>query len=205
MTVPDQNQSTTAPWARALSFPAVLRDGRRVRIRPITPADKTRIVEALGAMSARTRFLRFHAPRTGFTPDELRRLTELDFENHVAWGALAEDQPGRPGVAVARFSRNEAAPDTADFSITVVDAWQRSGLGSLLLQTLLVSAAELKLRRLRGTVLRGNTAALRMFERFGGRSLRPDGDAVVVEIPVMPDHRTPRMSQEVLIRQPVAG
>ena len=205
MTVPDHDQNTTAPWARALSFPAVLRDGRRVRIRPITPADKTRIVDALGAMSARTRFLRFHAPRTGFTKDELRRLTELDFENHVAWGAIAEHEPGRPGIAVARFSRDQAAPDTADFSITVVDAWQRSGLGSLLLQTLLVSAAELKLRRLRGTVLRGNAAALRMFERLGGQPIRSDGDTVVVDIPVMPDHRTPKMSQEVLIRRQVAG
>jgi len=202
MTRHDHDQNTTAPWARALSFPAVLRDGRRVRIRPITPADKARIVEAMGAMSARSRFLRFHAPRTGFTKEELRRLTELDFENQVAWGAIAEDEPGRPGIAAARFSRDPAVPDTADFSITVVDAWQRCGLGSLLLQTLLVSAAELRLRRLRGTVLRDNTAALRMFERFGGQPNRSDRDAVVVEIPVMPGHRTPKMSQEVLIRRP---
>jgi RimJ/RimL family protein N-acetyltransferase len=202
MTRHDHDQNTTAPWARALSFPAVLRDGRRVRIRPITPADKARIVEAMGAMSARSRFLRFHAPRTGFTKEELRRLTELDFENQVAWGAIAEDEPGRPGIAAARFSRDPAVPDTADFSITVLDAWQRSGLGSLLLQTLLVSAAELRLRRLRGTVLRDNTPALRMFERFGAQRYRSDGDAVVVGIPVMPDYRTPRMSQEVLIRRP---
>lgn len=199
----DHDVNTTAPWARALSFPAVLRDGRRVRIRPITPADKSRIVEALDAMSPRTRYQRFHALRTGFTESELRHLTELDFENHVAWGAMDENAPGRPGIAAARFIRIPGAPERAEFSITVVDAWQRSGLGSLLLQTLLVSAAELGVRYLIGAVLPDNTGALRMFERFGGRPHRTDDEAVVVEIPVMPGHRTPRLSQQVLIRQPV--
>lgn len=202
MTPNDHDPNTTAPWARALSFPALLRDGRRVRIRPITPTDKTRIVRALDAMSSRTRYLRFHGLRTGFTEPELRHLTELDYEDHVAWGAIAEDEPGRPGVAVARFIRDPEAPDSAEFSITVVDAWQRSGLGSLLLRTLLVSAAERKLRRLVGTVLSENTAALRMFERFGGIPSRFDDDAVIVEIPVMPAHRTPRMSREVLMPRP---
>jgi RimJ/RimL family protein N-acetyltransferase len=202
MTPHEHDPNTTAPWARALSFPAVLRDGRRVRIRPVTPADKARIVHAMDAMSPQTRYLRFHAVRTGFTDRELRHLTELDYEHHVAWGAIAEDEPGRPGVAVARFIRDPEEPDTAEFSITVVDAWQRSGLGSLLLRTLIVSAAERRIRRLTGTVLPENTAALRMFERFGGRPYEFDDDAVIVEIPVMPVHRTPRMSREILVRRP---
>lgn len=199
----DRDATTTAPWARALSFPAVLRDGRRARIRPITPTDKSRIAEAMDALSTRSRYFRFHALRTGFTDAELRQLTELDFENHVAWGAMAEDDPAKPGIGVARFVRNPEAPDRADFSITVVDAWQRNGLGSLLLQTLLVSAAELKLRYLVGTVLPENTVALRLFERFGGRPSRSDDDAVIVEIPVMPKYRTPRASREILIPQSV--
>lgn len=202
MTPHEHDPNTTAPWARALSFPALLRDGRRVRIRPVTPTDKSRIVGALDAMSPRTRYLRFHALRNGFTEPELRHLTELDYDHHVAWGAIAEDEPGRPGVAVARFIRDPEQPDTAEFSITVVDAWQGSGLGSLLLRTLLVSAAERKLRCLVGTVLPENAAALRMFERFGGQRYRFDDEGVIVEIPVMPVHRTPRMSREILIRRP---
>jgi RimJ/RimL family protein N-acetyltransferase len=198
----EHDPNTTAPWARALSFPAVLRDGRRVRIRPVTPADKARIVNAMDAMSPQTRYLRFHAVRNGFTDRELRHLTELDYEHHVAWGAIAEDEPGRPGIAVARFIRDPEEPDSAEFSLTVVDAWQRSGLGSLLLRTLIVSAAERRIRRLIGTVLPENTAALRMFERFGGQPYRFDAAAVIVEIPVMPVHRTPRMSREILVRRP---
>jgi NADH dehydrogenase len=87
MTPHEHDPNMTAPWARALSFPAVLRDGRRVRIRPVTPTDKSRIRGALDAMSPRTRYLRFHALRNGSSEPELRHLTELDYQNHVAWGA----------------------------------------------------------------------------------------------------------------------
>jgi RimJ/RimL family protein N-acetyltransferase len=194
--------TTTAPWARALSFRASLRDGRPVTIRPITSADKPRLAAALDTMSPKSRYLRFHSAREGLTEGELRQLTELDHEHHVAWGAIAEGEPGRPGIGVARFIRNPNEPDTAEFSIAVVDAWQRRGLGSLLLRTLLVSAAERQVRRLVGTVLPENTGALLMFAKFGGEPTVIEDDEVVVEIPVVSAHRTPRVSHQVLIRRP---
>jgi RimJ/RimL family protein N-acetyltransferase len=202
MTRQDRHSNATAPWARALSFPAVLRDGRRVRVRPITPTDKARIAQAMQTMSPRTRYLRFHSLRSAFTEEELRHLTELDYEHHVAWGAIAEDERGRPGIGSARFIRDPEMLDAAEFSITVVDAWQGHGLGSLLLRTLLVSAAERNVRKLVGTVLAENVGALRLFRRFGGEWYRFDDESLIVEIPVTPVYRTPRMSQEVLVRRP---
>jgi len=202
MSTNQSDPNTTAPWARALSFPALLRDGTRVRVRPIAPTDKTRMAQAIDAMSPQTRYQRFHSLRGGLTDGELRYLTELDYEHHVAWGALAEDVPGKPGIGAARFVRDPEVPDTAEFTVTVVDAWQGRGLGSLLLRTLLVSAAERDLRCLVGTVLPENTGALRLFERFGGQPYRFDNEAVIVEIPVGRPHRTARASQEVLIRRP---
>jgi GNAT superfamily N-acetyltransferase len=193
--------NTTAPWARALSFRASLRDGRPVTIRPITSTDKPRLVAALDAMSPKSRYLRFHGARERLTEGELRYLTELDYDNHVAWGAIAEHEAGRPGIGVARFVRDPNEPDTAEFSIAVVDAWQRTGLGSLLLRTLLVSAADRHVRRLVGSVLQENTAALLMFAKFGGEPTVIEDDAVVVEIPVVSAHRTLHVPGQVLIRR----
>ena len=193
--------NTTAPWARALSFRATLRDGRSATVRPITATDKPRLVAALDAMSPRTRYLRFHSARERFTDGELRYLTELDYEKHVAWGAIAENEPGRPGIGAARFIRDPDEPDTAEFSVVVVDAWQQTGLGSLLLRTLLVSAAERGIRRLVGTVLRENTAALFMFAKFGGEPIGTDDDSLCVEIPVVSQYRTPRLSGQVVHRR----
>lgn len=187
----------TDPWARSLAFQSVLRDGRRVRIRPISPGDKNRIVDAMLKLSARSRYLRFHEHRRGLSDAELRYLTELDYRRHVGWGALATDLPDAPGVGVARFVRD---PDgvTADLAITVVDEWQHVGLGTLLLQTLLVSAAEYGLERLVGRVLPENAAARRLFDRAGGRTIGEDGGTLAIEIPVASAVRRPRASEAVL-------
>lgn len=187
----------TDPWARSLAFQSVLRDGRRVRIRPISPGDKNRIVDAMLKLSARSRYLRFHEQRRELSDAELRYLTELDYRRHVGWGALAPDLPGTPGVGVARFVRD---PDgvTADFAITVVDEWQNAGLGTLLLQTLLVSAAEYGVERLVGRVLPENAAARRLFNRVGGRTIDEDAGALIIELPVVSALRRPRASDAVL-------
>lgn len=190
--------TTTGPWARALAFTATLRGGARITVRPITAGDRARIAAALESMSARTRYMRFHSVRNGLTDDELRYLTELDYERHVAWGAVAEDEPGRPGIAAARFIRETADAKTAECALTVVDAWQSRGLGTLLLRTLLVSAAERDLKVLVGTVLPENTAALRLAARFDARMEQAADGSVLVEIPVRPAHRSDRMSGTVL-------
>jgi RimJ/RimL family protein N-acetyltransferase len=189
----------TDPWARSLAFRSVLRDGRQVRVRPISPGDKGRIVDALLRMSARSRYLRFHEQRLALTDAELRYLTELDYRRHVAWGALALDEPGQPGVGVARFVR-EADGQAAEFAVTVVDAWQGVGLGKVLLQTLLVSAAEYGIDRLTARVLAENEPALRLFRRIGGRVSAGEDNTRAVEIPVGSAARRPRASEALLLR-----
>ena len=190
----DRHSTRTDPWARALAFNAELRDGSRVRVRPITAADRHRIAAALRRMSPQSRYLRFHANREALTEAELGHLSDLDYRWHVAWGAVALDEPGAPGVGAARFVRDAGRPATAEFAVTVVDDWQRRGLGKLLLQTLLVSAAEYGVEVLVGCVLPENASALGLFRRLGGRLVGRDGEALVIEIPVAAAGRRPRAS-----------
>lgn len=190
----------TAPWARALAFHTTLPDGGRVRIRPVTPADKGRIAAALERMTARTRFLRFGSERQQLSLAELRYLTELDYDTHVAWGAIAVDEPGQPGVAVARFVRNPDQPSEAEFAITIVDAWQGRGLGRVMMQTLMLSAAERDVETLVGYVLPENRDALHLFTSLGGQTCVFDDEMVVVEIPVGRARRRAHQSGKVLPR-----
>lgn len=66
----------------------------------------------------------------------LSYLTELDYVRHFAWGALALDAPGQPGIGVARYISSEHDPEVAEAAITVIDEYQRRGLGAILLHAL---------------------------------------------------------------------
>lgn len=144
-----------------------LQDGRQVRVRPVVPADKDRIVAGLARMSDRSRFLRFHSARSGFSKRELQYLTELDYRDHFAWGAEAVDDPDL-GVAVARYQRDREDPKAAEVAITVVDDYQGLGLGETLVRFLAVSAMVNRIDRFFGEVLPENEGAWRLFRRLGG-------------------------------------
>ena len=102
-------------------------------IRPIRPDDKGMLSDGLRRLSLQSVQRRFLTPKRSFSRAELRYLTEVDGRDHVA--LVAENpcaDPSRRLIAVARFVRNTAEPDTAEIAVTVGDSWQGRGLGSVL-------------------------------------------------------------------------
>ena len=175
-------------------FDATLHDGRRVRLRPVTPADRERLLDGFRRMSRRSRLWRFRRSLRRLTEKEIRFLTEPDYHRHVAWGAVSLDEPGEPGVGVARFVRDVEAPEVAECAITVVDGWQGVGLGQLLAETLLSAALVRGVDRLVGTFTPDNLPARKLAARIGGRSPRLHAGLFEVEIPVSWTGRTRRAS-----------
>lgn len=117
-----------------------LRDGTRVLIRPVRPDDKDRLIAGLAHLSPESRYRRFLRPVKSMTDRELRYLTEIDYTNHFAVGALALDAPGRPGLGIARYVRDPVDPEVAEAAVAVIDEVQGKGLGSRLLQHLVAAA-----------------------------------------------------------------
>lgn len=191
---------------RDSGFEATLRDGRRMWVRPVTSEDKEKIQAGLARMSAQSRYMRFHAPVTQLSESELRRLTDVDQDRHVAWGAVSLDEPGEPGAGVARYVRSSEDARCANIAVTVVDEYHGLGLGRLLMQTLLVAAATQGVERFVAHVLPENTAAQELFRALGAGPGSRRGDRIVMEIPVRSAWRTlqassPRLtpiSQDVL-------
>ena len=114
----------------------VLPDGTRVLVRPLLPSDRDELAAGYVHLSAESRHLRFFLPPEELTDEDLDRLTNLDYRDRFAWAAFALDDPGRPGIAVARYSRDPVRPDTAEVAVTVADAYQHRGLGTLLVYRL---------------------------------------------------------------------
>jgi L-amino acid N-acyltransferase YncA len=144
-----------------------LRDGTKVRVRPILAQDKDGLREGLSRLSPLSRYRRFHGGVASLTAETLRDLTEIDYVNHMAFVAIDADAAGEPGVGVARYIRLTHAPETAEIALTVVDSHQGRGLGALLLDLLMRSAEAHGIRTLRAWVLADNEPMLHLLRARG--------------------------------------
>lgn len=112
-----------------------LRDGSIAELRPIRPDDRVLLAEGLSQMSIESRFARFGTGVDHLTKAELDYLTNVDQVGHVAWGAVIDEVPAGVGRYV-RLSDHVCA----DIALTVVDQFQRRGLGRVLFEALVASA-----------------------------------------------------------------
>jgi GNAT superfamily N-acetyltransferase len=162
-----------------------LSDGTALRLRPIRPDDKARLVEGLTRLSPESVHRRFLGPKREFSERELRVLTEVDGVDHVALVAVLPHDPDQL-VAVGRFVRDAARPDTAEVAVVVGDPLQHKGIGRLLMGELARRARELGIERFTATMLGTNLPALRLLTGLapGARVTVADGlQQAVAELP----------------------
>ncbi|HEY7283368.1 MAG TPA: GNAT family N-acetyltransferase [Actinomycetota bacterium] len=163
-----------------------LRNGADVVVRPILPDDKERLVEAFARLSETSRYRRFGTPVRHLTDEQVRSLTEIDYDDHMAWVAVDPSVPGRPGLGVARYVRLPDEPTVAEAAVTVVDSHQGLGLGSILLGVLGLSAVAHGIRAFRAYVLEENDAVQELFTGLGA-SMHHDGSMLRVDVPLPED------------------
>lgn len=175
--------STVDPeFFRRRTTEVVLRDGTRVRLRPILPEDKALLVEGFQRLSPESRYRRFMAPVQKLTDDQLRYLTEIDHVDHFAWIALDLDQPAHPGMGTARYVRIPEEPDVAEAAVTVIDDYQGRGLGTLLLEALGAVALENGIRRFRGYALEDNRPMREVLASMGASTAHDSPGLLRVEV-----------------------
>lgn len=143
----------------------VLRDGSVVLIRKVQSGDEPLLADGFARLSCESRQLRFLSGKSSLTAAELRYFTEIDHHNHAALGAL-NPADGR-GLGIARYIRNAEDPEVAEVAVTVVDSWQRRGLGTELLSRLADRARQEGIRRFTALVAAENTAVVRLLQDSG--------------------------------------
>jgi GNAT superfamily N-acetyltransferase len=146
-----------------------LPDGTRILIRPLVEADRDALAEGFRQLSPQSRRLRFFRPPDELTEPVLDYLTRLDYDLHYALGAQAIDEPGQPGVGVARWVRTEDNRRQAEPAVTVLDAFQRRGVGTALLSALATRAVERGVEVFAAKVLWENEDWLHSLRDFGAR------------------------------------
>ena len=158
--------------------------GRRIRIRPVVMADQDGIVRGFEQLSPELRVRRFFIPPSRLSELMLRYLTEIDYTNHVALGAFAVDDPGEPGVAIARYVRLSDDPTCAEAAVTVIDDYQRRGIATVLLEALALIALRNGISRFCGYVQWENTEILDLARRVGA-TVQASSQAIArIELPL---------------------
>ena len=167
---------------------ALLADGSRVIVQPVTPAAKPLIAAALARLSPESNRRRFFSLRYRLSDAELEQMTNLDGVNRYAVGATTATSDGTiEGVGVARYVRITDAPNAAEVAVVVVDAFQGRGLGKLLLRRLADAALSRGIDRLRGIVMHDNDPMIGLLSRHApGLALIRTRDHLEVEVRLDP-------------------
>ncbi|HEX4685376.1 MAG TPA: GNAT family N-acetyltransferase [Nocardioides sp.] len=155
-----------------------------VELRVLEPGDADSLLEIFAGLGPRSREQRFLTPKTRLTGSELRRLTAVDSRDHVAVLAVAATDH-RP-VGVGRFVRDPHQPDSADVAVSVVDAWQRRGIGTLITNALARRALDVGVRRFT-LVMQWDNEAARCLAHHGARVTRLGAWSGAVELAVTLD------------------
>lgn len=139
----------------------------KLRMRSISTADAERLASGFERLSSRSRRQRFFHVVNALSRDDLAALVNVDGRRHVAVGIFERDSKGEDGdaIAVARYYLLDDEPQVADVAVAVVDEYQRQGLGTRLLQTLLTTAIANGVTRLKFEVLSDNRAVRKLMDR----------------------------------------
>jgi CRP-like cAMP-binding protein len=162
-------------------IPVQVKNGDWFYLRPVLPGDVERTMNGPVEFSSETLYRRFQSVRKP-TKALLEYLFEVDYADHFVW-VMTEGELG-PVVADARVVREGHHATTAEVAFTVGDDYQGRGIGTFLLDALVVSADYLGIERFTARVLSENYAMRRILDRLGAVWEREDLGVVLTDVPV---------------------
>jgi len=147
-----------------------------LQLRELTPSDRRALRFMFDRLSPSSRQQRFLHAKNELSVRELEELTRLDHWHHealIAWSLVP-----RVPIGVGRYVRGDEF-DIAEVAITVIDEWQRRGVGRQLLFELRDRARRAGIRRFSALMLRSNKGALRLAHELGPCRLVRSSDGIV--------------------------
>jgi GNAT superfamily N-acetyltransferase len=171
----DLEAAATTPPSRVFMLPS----RELVLIRPIRPHDAGTLQAYLRRLTPESRRNRFLGALNELSPRELARFADMDRPGAVALLAFTGPDAVMIGEAIVVVIPGSTRGEIA---ISVMDPWQRRGLGLLLMQAIECRARAFGARHLFGEVLHANTAMKGLARRSGFSLRSPFTDARLIEI-----------------------
>ena len=136
-------------------------------VRSIRSSDQKHFLEAFEKLSKESLKNRFLLLKKGLTKKELVLFTDVNFENHVAFVLIKIEGERLLPVGTTRFFIDDKDLTRAEFAVTVLDDFQRKGMGKVLLKYLVDAAKEKNIQTLHGSASTENEAIERLLKTQG--------------------------------------
>jgi len=153
-------------WERSVAT----RDGVPFRIRPIRAADEKLDRDFIIRLSPESRYRRMMNAMLEPSAAVLYRFVHVDYDRDMAFAALVGNPPDEQIIGIARYAHEPTGPD-CEFAVAVADAWQKRGVGTILMQNLLEYAHARGIREVHGEILADNQRMIE-FARWLGMKVQ---------------------------------
>jgi acetyltransferase len=156
-----------------------MKDGSSVTFRPIRPEDEPLMVKFHLTLSERSVHYRYFAQLKLEERIAHERLTRICFNDYDREIAIVVDHKTKDGeheiLGVGRLSKEHGSRD-AEYAIVLSDKYQKQGLGTKLLETLVDIGRREKLARISATILPDNIEMQKVSKKVGFRLYHLEGD-----------------------------
>lgn len=159
------------PYPAQYRWRVTLKNGETVNIRPIRPEDEPQMVhfhEQLSDQSVYQRYFHFLNLEQRVSHARLSRVCFIDYDRQIALVAETDGSGESRIIGVGRLVRLRHAND-AEFAIVIGDAYQRTGLGTALLEKLVEIGRAEGVDRIIAEMLPDNAGMKRVCEKLGFR------------------------------------
>ncbi len=155
----------------------ILRNGQSLFIRPIRPSDTAQLKKLLNVMTPLASYFRFHYSKQHTSEEEVTYFAKAKLPKRCAYVATQGEGKTEIIVAVGGY---EAAPDmkTAEVTFVVGNDWQTRGVGTALLERLVETAEQYRIKSFIAKVLPENTRMLGLFDESGFKTVKEFSEGV---------------------------
>ncbi len=160
-------QLAIRPYPKEQEECALLRDGRKVLLRPIRPEDEPAHYEFLEHVSAEDKRYRFFGNIGELPRSEMQKLTQIDYDREMAFVAKGPDSEGQEKTLGVVRAMTDPENYAAEFAILIRSDLKRQGLGRILMEKIIRYCRSRGTNRIVGQALLSNQGMAGLAEAVG--------------------------------------
>lgn len=158
--------------------------GRKFLLRPIRPEDADAYAALFARMPAEDMRYRFFSSVKNLPPEQIARMTDIDYAREMV--IVAVDELAGETAGGARLVRNDTDGKTAEFAVAVDAGAKGLGLASALMRAVIAWGKVQGVVEITGQILADNQPMLAFIKGLGFRIERVPGESDVVEAKLNP-------------------